>query len=70
MLTPDYKKWLTDIKQYIRQSQIKAAIKVNNELIKVYWRLGKDIAERYVPVYGSDFYNTLRLLLHAPFPNE
>ena len=69
MLTPDYKKWLTDIKQYIRQSQIKAAIKVNNELIKVYWRLGKDIAERYVPVYGSDFYNTLSRDLMHEFPS-
>lgn len=41
-----YKAWITELKQRIRQSQIKAAIKVNVELIRMYWELGKDIAKR------------------------
>jgi predicted nuclease of restriction endonuclease-like (RecB) superfamily len=39
----EYKSWIIDIKQRIYQSRIKAAISVNNELIKLYWSLGKDI---------------------------
>ena len=31
-----YKKWITDIKSRIRQSQIKAAIRVNTELLRLY----------------------------------
>lgn len=69
MLTPEYKTWLADIKQYIRNSQIKAAVKVNTELLKVYWRLGKDISEQYVATYGSNFYNTLSRDLMHDFPN-
>lgn len=29
----DYKQWLIDLKNRIRQSQLKAAVKVNSELI-------------------------------------
>ncbi|MDR0733886.1 MAG: DUF1016 N-terminal domain-containing protein [Dysgonamonadaceae bacterium] len=34
------------MKQRIRQSQIKAAIKVNSELLRLYWDLGRDIVVR------------------------
>jgi hypothetical protein len=34
------------LKQRIRQSQIKAAIKVNSELLRLYWDLGRDIVVR------------------------
>jgi len=39
----EYKQWLTDLKFRIRNSQIKAALKVNAELINLYWELGKEI---------------------------
>ena len=39
----DYKIWLTDIKSRIRNVQIKAALKVNAELLNFYWELGADI---------------------------
>jgi len=39
----EYKQWLGELKQRIRQSQIKAAIKVNSELLHLYWDLGHDI---------------------------
>ena len=32
-LNNEYKQWLLDLKQRIRQSQLKAAVKVNMELI-------------------------------------
>lgn len=70
MISRDYKNWLTEIKHYIHSSQIKAAIKVNTELIKLYWRLGQDISELYASsTYGSDFYNTLSRDLIHDFPD-
>lgn len=70
MLSQEYRNWLADIKQYIRSSQIKAAVKVNTELLKVYWRLGQDIAARYsTATYGSDFFNTLSRDLMHEFPS-
>ena len=42
----DYKTWITNIKKKIKQSQIKAAVKVNYELLDLYWELGRDIVEK------------------------
>ena len=42
--TSDYKNWLQTLKGKIQQSQIKAAIQVNSELLRLYWRIGKAIA--------------------------
>ena len=40
-------------------SQIKAAVKVNNEMLRFYWELGKDIEEKQADnKYGSKFYAT------------
>jgi hypothetical protein len=55
-----YKKWITEIKSRIRQSQIKAAIRVNTEMLRLYWDLGKEIVDkkadtiwsRYIPCRG------------------
>lgn len=45
-LHQDYRQWLTELKENIRKSQIKATIAVNSELIHLYWNLGKQIAEK------------------------
>ena len=42
----DYAAWLGELKARIRQSQIKAAVKVNTELLQLYWQLGSDIVEK------------------------
>ena len=66
----NYKSWLKDIKTYIRSQQIKAAVKVNVELLKVYWRLGSDIsAHKADAKWGSGFYESLSRDLKAEFPN-
>ena len=39
-----YLKWISEIKADYRRSQIKAAVKVNEELLRFYWRLGRGIA--------------------------
>ncbi|MDR3000474.1 MAG: DUF1016 N-terminal domain-containing protein [Fibromonadaceae bacterium] len=57
----NYKQWLTDLKSRIRQSQIKAAVKVNTELLRLYWDLGQDIVARQMETaWGSGFFEELR----------
>jgi predicted nuclease of restriction endonuclease-like (RecB) superfamily len=49
-----YREWLNDLKQKIRQSQIKAAVRVNSALIELYWNLGVEIvAKQAESVWGS-----------------
>lgn len=38
-----YKNWIVELKQRIRQSQIKAALKVNEEMLRLYWEIGQEI---------------------------
>ena len=38
--------WMKRIKLRIRESQLKAAVRVNTELLRLYWDLGKDIVQR------------------------
>lgn len=39
----EYRDWIFDLKQRIQQSQLKAIVKVNIELLKLYWSIGEDI---------------------------
>lgn len=46
MADKNYVKWLSDLKKRIRVAQLKAAVKVNEEMLKFYWSLGEDICEK------------------------
>ena len=66
---PDFKQWLADLKIRIRQSQIKAMIKVNDEMLHLYWDLGHDIVVRQMDaVWGSGFFKNLSKELKDEFP--
>lgn len=66
----EYKNWISELKQRIRQSQIKAAVKVNTELIRMYWELGKDIVEKQAEAkWGSGFFKQLSDDLNNEFKN-
>ena len=39
----DYIEWLKHVKKRFKNTQIKASIKVNDELLRFYWSIGKDI---------------------------
>lgn len=39
----DFKQWVSELKNDIRSTQIKAAVKVNSEMLHLYWRMGADI---------------------------
>jgi len=65
----EYKQWLIDLKKRIRQSQIKAAVKVNTELLHLYWDLGHDIVMRQMETtWGSKILERLSKDLLLEFP--
>lgn len=56
----DYKQWVSEVRGRYRQSQIKAAVKVNSEMLQFYWLLGHDIVERQMEnTYDSGFFKRL-----------
>ena len=46
IIDKDYQQWVRALVVRYRQSQIKAAVRVNQEVLRFYWELGKDIVER------------------------
>ena len=65
----DYKTWVESLSRRFKQSQIKAAVKVNRELLAFYWSLGKDIVEMKAESrWGSNFMETLSKDLRAELP--
>lgn len=42
----EYKEWIISLKSKILNSQIRASIKVNAELLSLYWELGKELVEK------------------------
>lgn len=68
-LQEDYRQWLTELKSKIRFSQIKAAVAVNSELIRLYWNLGQQIVEKQENAqWGSGFIERLSKDLQTEFP--
>lgn len=43
-----YKDWLSDLKHKVRSAQIKAVLKVNAELLTLYWEPGADLVTKQV----------------------
>ena len=39
----EYQQWIKNLSERYRQSQLKAAVKVNTEMLRFYWSLGADI---------------------------
>jgi predicted nuclease of restriction endonuclease-like (RecB) superfamily len=65
----EYKNWLIELKANIKRSQIKAALSVNTELIRLYWDLGKQIVEKQEHTqWGSGFIDQLSKDLKEEFP--
>ena len=66
----EYKQWIIAIKEKVKQSQIKASLKVNYELLNLYWELGKEIVEKESnAIWGSAFLASMSQELKNEFPN-
>jgi predicted nuclease of restriction endonuclease-like (RecB) superfamily len=69
-LDKNYHVWLNELKNKVRLVQIKAAVKVNTELLEFYWELGADIVEKQATAkWGDGFMSRLSHDLMAEFPD-
>ena len=70
ILDKEYLQWVKELSKRYRQSQIKAAVKVNHVVLQFYWDLGKDICYKEAEnKYGSKFYATLSRDLRNEIPD-
>ena len=70
ILDKDYLKWVKELCKRYRQSQVKAAVKVNHVVLQFYWELGKDICNKEAEnKYGSKFYAALSRDLRNEMPD-
>ena len=73
-LTPPpqgYASLLADIKQRVRQAQVRAMLSVNAELIRLYWGIGQIIHERQQQEgWGAGVIPRLARDLHNELPEE
>ncbi len=70
IVSSDYRNWLVDLKTKIKQSQIKAALAVNSQLIMLYWELGKEIVGKQQNAkWGTGFIDQLSNDLKSEFPD-
>ena len=66
----EYKKLLLELKEKVRSSQLKAAIKVNYELLDLYWTLGEYIVKKQEQhSWGDAFIKSLAKDLQKEFPD-
>ena len=68
--SPDgYAEWLTDLKNRIHKAQQRATLAVNQELIVLYWQIGRDILTRQAEQgWGAKVIERLSHDLRSAFP--
>ncbi len=70
MLDKEYISFINDIKSKIKQAQIKAAIKVNEELLRLYWEIAKKIVDKQKnSSWGDGIIKQISRDLKQEFPN-
>lgn len=70
ILDKDYLEWVEELCKRYRKSQIRAAVKVNTEMLRFYWELGQDIETIEASNrYGSGFYAALSRDLRHKLPD-
>ena len=66
----NYTAFLNGLKQRIRSAQVKAALAVNQELILLYWQIGRDIlARQETEGWGAKVIERLAKDLKREFPD-
>lgn len=65
----DHKAFISDIKKRIQSAQIKAAVAVNQELLRLYWDLGERmVAKQEQTHWGDGFISQMSRDLREEFP--
>jgi predicted nuclease of restriction endonuclease-like (RecB) superfamily len=66
----EYSSFIIDIKQRIQSAQIKAAVSVNQELLRLYWELGAKIVGKQAQTsWGDGFLRQMSADLQKAFPD-
>ena len=66
----EYVEWLADVKVRFRQSQIKASIRVNTDMLEFYWSIGRDlVALRAEERWGAGVVKQFALDMRQAFPD-
>lgn len=69
IVTEEYRHWINEVKKRIKQSQIKASVKINYELLDLYWELGRDIVNKQENAkWGDAFLSVMSKNLQKTFP--
>lgn len=69
IIDKEYKAWLSELTGKVRNAQIKAVLKVNTELLTLYWELGAAIVEKQANTkWGDGFLLQLSRDLKVEFP--
>ena len=69
VVTDDYKTWIEEVKNKIRNSQIKASVRINYEMLDLYWNLGIAICEKQKQAkWGDAFLKVMSNDLQKAFP--
>lgn len=69
VVTDDYKTWIEEVKNKIRNSQIKASVRINYEMLDLYWNLGVAICEKQNQAkWGDAFLKVMSNDLQKAFP--
>jgi predicted nuclease of restriction endonuclease-like (RecB) superfamily len=68
-LPGDYGEFLSDLKECIRNAQIRAALAVSRELLQLYWRIGFDLSRKLQQEgWGKSLIERLARDLQSDFP--
>lgn len=67
----NYSQFIKSLKEKVRSAQLKASIAVNQELIKLYWELGRDVVKRQEKEkWGSKVIERIAQDLQNEFPGK
>ena len=67
----DYIQWLADVKKRFRESQARATVKVNTEMLEFYWSIGRDLVNlRAESRWGAGVVKQFALDMRETFPDS
>lgn len=67
----DYISWLNDIKSRFRSAQAKAMVRVNRDMLDLYWSIGRDLVEMKAEQnWGAGVVKQFSLDMRNAFPGE
>lgn len=69
IIDEEYAEWIQRVGAKFKSMQVKAAMEVNQEMLRFYWSLGKDMVKMHAESrWGSKFYDSLSKDLVSAMP--